>query len=162
MRTPPPLLLLSLACVGLLAQCHDSDATGPSQWPWTTIELRLQELVNAHRDSLGLAPLAWSETIAAQVRTHSLNMSNGTVAFGHEGFDQRVAVISQAIPSSYWAENVARNYGGTDPAYAALQQWLNSSGHKANMECACNMAAVGVAQASSGEYFFTMFFLNSP
>jgi uncharacterized protein YkwD len=154
----------ALVLVVLLAPtwgCNESVTATGDATPYASIEWRVHALTNQYRATVGKPPLEWSEVIAAQCRIHSTNMATGVVAFGHDGFDERSAAIAESIPHSNPAENVAQTGGGSDPAQAAVTMWLNSDGHRRNIEADHDMAAVGVARASGGTYFFTQFFLLS-
>jgi len=111
--------------------------------------------VNAFRKQNGKEPLAWEESLYKISTEHSNDMASGKVPFGHQGFTQRVA----SIPFKHGevAENVAMNQG-SDPAKTAVNQWINSAGHRANMLGNTNTAAIGSAQSRDGKWFFTQFF----
>lgn len=122
------------------------------------IEQSVFNQINNYRVSQGLRALTRNSAIDNQARIHSQNMANGKVAFGHTGFSQRV----QAIGISYKAagENVASNQGYSDPATKAVQGWLNSSGHLANIRGNYDKTGIGVASNSAGKIYFTQIFLR--
>lgn len=70
---------------------------------------------------------------------------------------ERVQAI--AIPYRAAAENVAYNRGYTDPVAKAVEGWLNSSGHRRNIEGNYNLTGIGVAKNSQGAYYFTQIFI---
>jgi uncharacterized protein YkwD len=115
--------------------------------------------INNYRRSQGLPALTWNEAIATQARTHSQNMANKSVPFGHSGFQARV--VATKIPYSSAAENVAYNMGYTSPATQAVQGWLKSPGHLANIKGNFNLAGLGVAKNARGEVYFTQVFIRS-
>jgi uncharacterized protein YkwD len=125
------------------------------------LEQSVYTQINQYRTSQGLSPLTLDARIAQQARTHSQNMAAGRVSFGHQGFQQRVQVIAQAIPVAGAAENVAYNQGSTNPAGQAVQSWLQSSGHRGNILGSYNLTGVGVAKSSNGRYYFTQIFIRS-
>ena len=114
--------------------------------------------INNYRVSQGLAKLTRNSAIDNQARIHSQNMANGKVPFGHTGFSERV----KAIGISYRAagENVAYNQGYSDPATIAVQGWLKSPGHLANIKGNYEKTGIGVASNSRGEIYFTQIFLR--
>ena len=61
-------------------------------------------------------------------------MANGVLPLGHSGFTQRVQTLSKVIPYSAAAENVAYNQGYDDPATRVVRGWLQTSGHRQNIE----------------------------
>ncbi len=115
--------------------------------------------INEYRQSQFLSLLRWNETIADYCRTHSLNMAAGAVDFGHDGFDDRVDGIAETISYEYAAENVASN-NYSDPVTTAVDGWLNSPGHLANIEGDYNLTGIGVAQDEDGVYYFTQIFIR--
>jgi len=133
---------------------------GASPIPAIEIERSVYQQVNQYRRSHNLPPLAMDERISQQARLHSQAMANGTVPFSHNGFDQRVNVITQAIPNRGTAENVAYNQGYSDPVAQAVQGWIASDGHRRNMEGQYDLTGIGVAQNSRGEFFFTQIFVR--
>ena len=124
-------------------------------------EARAHQLINNYRVSNGRPALSYSSTIADIARVHSQNMANGSVAFGHDGFDPgRVNQIRNYMSINAWAENVAYNYD-SDPPYRAYIQWINSSGHNANiLNGIYNYTGIGAARRSDGAWFFTQIFVR--
>jgi uncharacterized protein YkwD len=86
-------------------------------------------------------------------------MASSKVAFGHDGFSRRVAATG--IAYSRVAENVAYNQRHKDPATQAVQGWLKSSGHLANIRGNYTLTGIGVASNNQGEIYFTQIFLQS-
>jgi len=93
-----------------------------------------------------------------QAYKHSNNMATGKTAFSHNGFNQRVSAIEQSIGrTSASAENVA---SGVLTAKGVVDVWLNSPGHKKNIEGGYNLTGVGVAKDRQGTLYFTQIFLR--
>jgi uncharacterized protein YkwD len=88
-------------------------------------------------------------------------MANGKVAFSHKDFDKRISAIGKEIRYRGAAENVAYNKGYSDPAQQAVQGWLKSPGHFANIKGNFNVTGIGVARNSKGEIYFTQIFIRS-
>ncbi|BBD59132.1 allergen V5/Tpx-1 family protein [Nostoc sp. HK-01] len=126
-----------------------------------TLELAVFNQINQYRASLGLPALSRNSTIDNQARIHSQNMAQGRVAFGHDGFGARIQAIAVTIPYSAAAENVAYNQGYRDPATQAVQGWLRSSGHLANIKGNYNLTGVGMAVNSRGAVYFTQIFIRT-
>ncbi len=124
----------------------------------TTLEQSVHNQINQYRASQKLPALTRNAAIDNQARIHSQNMANGKVGFGHTGFSQRV----RAIGISYTAagENVAFNQGYSDPAKIAVEGWLKSPGHLANIKGNYNKTGIGVAKSSKGAIYFTQIFLR--
>lgn len=105
------------------------------------------ELVNAHRVSIGCPGLAWNGGVAGVAQAHSDDMVSRdffshTNPDGQSPFDRLAAA---GITFTAAAENIAFGY---PTAQAVLQGWLDSPGHRANIEnCALTEHGVGVTQA---------------
>ena len=124
------------------------------------VEQKIFQLVNEHRSSIGLEELKWSEVIAEECRFHSKDMSAGSVPVGHEGFDQRMKNILKSISFTIAGENIAYVSGYTNPAILAVNEWLNSNEHLANIESDFNLTGVGVSRSETGDYYITQIFVR--
>lgn len=97
-----------------------------------------------------------NDAISAEALKHSASMAGGKTAFGHEGFDGRVGSIKRQLASTRkFAENVA--YGHLD-AKEVVDVWINSPGHRRNIEGAYNVTGIGTAKRADGTIFFTQIF----
>jgi uncharacterized protein YkwD len=152
------LLLLSFQLVLLSNPVYSSSVPETI----SALELSVHDQVNQYRGSLGLASLELNEDISKEARIHSQQMAQGNVPFSHDGFDQRIEAISSTLSYSSAAENVAYNQGYDDPVTVAVEGWINSPGHQKNMAGNFNLSGVGVAQNSTGEYYFTQIFILKP
>ena len=143
------LLILSISC-------EDNPVSNNENNPSNSIEQEVHLLINEHRVSIGLAELEWNETIAAECRNHSMDMANDHT-INHDGFYDRVNKIKETIPWNWAGENVAYNYS----AQGAVTAWLNSPGHKSNIESNSNLTGVGVAFDEDSVMYFTQIFIKS-
>lgn len=123
---------------------------------WTE---EFMDLINDHRRSKGLRALIHDDDMGAIAKKHSVNMASGTVAFGHGGFSTRCTQAKSALGGGNWcAENVA---AGQRTPKDAFNSWMNSSGHKANIESSrATHTGFGYAKNSSGKYYWTQIFLE--
>ena len=71
------------------------------------LEQHVHRLINEHRVSQGLKPLAFNPEISAVARGHSRDMATGRVGYGHEGFETRRQAVATIIPLHSFGENVA-------------------------------------------------------
>ncbi|MCD8485345.1 MAG: CAP domain-containing protein [Desertifilum sp.] len=124
------------------------------------LEQALHQQVNAYRQTQGLQPLQLDDRMSQLARTHSQNMASGGVAFGHGGSQQRFSAIAQQVPYSQVAENVAYNFGHSNPIEQAVQGWIRSSGHQRNMAGNYSLTGIGIARNARGEYYFTQIFVR--
>ena len=124
--------------------------------PSDSVEAEVHRLVNEHRNGIGLAALGWSETIAIECREHSEEMANAHT-INHDRFNERINKIGETISWSWAGENVAYNYS----VEAVVTAWLNSPGHKSNIESNSNLTGVGVAYDGNTIYFTQIFIRSS-
>ncbi len=137
--------------------CEDDPATSNinNSSPADSVEAEVHRLVNEHRIGMGLSALEWNDIIANECRQHSEEMANAHT-INHDGFNERINKIGETIPWSWAGENVAYNYS----AQGAVTAWLNSPGHKSNIESNSNFTGVGVAY-DGGTIYFTQIFIRS-
>jgi uncharacterized protein YkwD len=161
MRVPLRIVLSLLFVAGIsglviIAGCGDN----PVAAEHSAREVRLHELVNQHRQSKGLPALTLDATISDQARDHSFKMANGNRVFGHDFFSDRVTAINQTIPLDSAGENVASNLGAADPVAQAVEDWLKSPGHLANIEGGFDMTGIGIVQGNDGRFLLTQIFVK--
>ena len=140
----------------LSTSCENNPVSDNQNNPSNSIEQKVHQLINQHRVSIGLTELEWNETIAAECRNHSIEMANAHT-INHDGFYDRVNKIKETIPWNWAGENVAYNYS----AQGAVTAWLNSPGHKSNIESNSNLTGVGVAFDEDSVMYFTQIFIRS-
>ncbi len=117
------------------------------------------QLINDHRISIGLQALTHEDELADISTTHSSNMATGITPFGHDGFSARCAEGRAILGGgNYCGENVAM---GQKTVQAAFTAWMNSPGHRANIEQPrYTHTGFGYAQNSSGTYYWTQLFIE--
>lgn len=121
------------------------------------LEAQILELVNAHRANIGLPALAHDTAIQQSAAQHSADMASGRLPIGHDGFEQRAAQLMQSLGGLTAAENVA--FGQTT-AEEAVKSWLDSTGHRQNIEGAYEATGIAVATDANGRNVFTQIFLS--
>ncbi len=159
-------------CLGLLTILPKCDTFLPTrslpQTPMNTnvassaitdLEKAVNQQINQYRASKKLPPLSIDPGLSQIARIHSENMANGKVSFSHDGFEGRAKAIT--IPYKSVAENLAYNFGYSDPVRNAVEGWIKSDGHRKNMEGQFNVTGIGVAKNAKGEYYFTQLFVRS-
>jgi uncharacterized protein YkwD len=125
-------------------------------------EKNVFNFINQSRADHSLPLLIWSNTAAQQARNHSIDMANKILPFGHDGLDMRYTVLKELIPNlSSMGENVAYTQGYKKPGKTAVQSWLNSPDHYANIMGDFNLTGIGVAKDSQGRYYFTQIFVKT-
>ena len=127
-------------------------------------ERRAFDLINSERRRRGLSPLAWDGGLVRLARYHSENMARGGFLnhVDREGLDLKGR--AQALGLHGWrvlGENIAYNQGYTDPTAFAVERWMVSEKHRENaLNGEYTHAAVGIARASDGTYYFTQVFMR--
>ena len=121
-------------------------------------------LVNQKRAEKGLAPLAWSDEAAKLAKLHSENMAQFNF-FNHKGIDGKmVDERADSLGITRWTligENIAYNRGYKNPIETAVEKWLLSPTHRQNiLDDRWKEAAIGIAVAADGTYYFTQVFLK--
>ena len=130
--------------------------------PPPALERFVHDLVNDHRTGLGLKPLEYRQELAVIAHVHSLAMATYTTPYGHGGFDDRARRADNFMPAAGFAENVAmlnhRGQGGE--AKAVVRGWLQSPGHRENIEGDFSLTGIGISQSWDGTYYFTQLFMR--
>lgn len=122
------------------------------------IEEEILDLVNEHRAELNLPPLQLVSVISKAAQQHSEDMADRKVPFGHSGFDARIDKILAKTGGIAAGENVAY---GSRTAIDVVKMWLNSKGHRKNIEGNFNLTGIGVAKNNAGTIYFTQIFIRS-
>jgi uncharacterized protein YkwD len=137
--------------------------TSPSLDEATEVERRAFEKTNQARAKNGLAPLRWDSQLCRMARTHSEKMARGGF-FSHqtpEGLEiKERARQSGILHFRVIGENIAYNKGYDDPGGFAVERWMISSGHRANMlYVAFQSSAIGSYVAADGSVYITQVFI---
>ena len=116
------------------------------------------ELINEHRATRNLPALKLMDELNDEAEKHSQHMASGAVKFGHTGFNDRYNRISKKIAGmNGLAENVA--YGDVS-LEEIVEGWLNSIGHKKNIEGEFNYTGSGIGQRRGCVFFYTQISLK--
>ena len=154
-RLPSLALCLLVLTISISAQ----DATKPND-----IEKRAFEQTNVARIKNGLPPLAWDGEVCRMARAHSENMSRRGF-FSHatpEGLRLRDrARLVGIIHYSVLGENIAYNQGYEDPGAFAVERWMLSPKHRANiLSTEFRAMAIGSFVAADGSVYLTQTFIT--
>lgn len=121
------------------------------------MEIQLYNDINSYRVSHGLSKLVLNTNISNIAHTHSQQIASGVIPIGHSGFNNRIKLISKTMSYRGVSENVAYNTSN-NPINTAIDGWLNSSHHYANIMGNYNITGIGIAQSETGAYIFTQIF----
>jgi uncharacterized protein YkwD len=152
------LTVLAVLSLCILSSGCFTDDSGNEQSEYFEMEKQVFNLINEYRAEQGLVKLDYSKTVSSQCLKHSEGMASGEVEFSHDGFPDRAAILKEELGSGSAAENVAYNWGQTDPVQTAVDGWINSTGHKNNIEGGYTLTGVGIAMSGDGKYYFTQMF----
>ena len=114
--------------------------------------------VNEYRRTKGLPVLEPNSFISSVALGHSRDMLTGKSPFGHDGFRDRINVISSRLGKLHVAaENVA---SGPMGAREVVDGWLHSPGHRRNIEGDFRLTGIGLAEGRNGMIYFTQIFVR--
>lgn len=121
-------------------------------------------LINQNRSGAGLAPLAGAQNIDAVAWYHSKDMCDRNF-FDHvnpSGQDAAARLTARAVPYQGWGENIYWGTGSYASEGAAVQWWMNSAGHRANILGSFNQIGIGIYDCpSNGRTLYTTVFVLS-
>jgi len=128
------------------------------------IEKRAFEQTNIVRVRNGLAPLVWDADVCRMARIHSESMSRYGY-FSHitpEGLRLRERARGAGILRySVLGENIAYNQGYDDPGAFAVERWMQSDKHRANiLSSEFRAMAIGSFVAADGSVYLTQTFIT--
>ena len=123
----------------------------------TANEQQLLDLTNQSRANSGLPMLRMDPRLCRAARLHSANMARyNTMSHYLEGKSHQHRTMEAGYPSGMVAENVCYSQGNPQ---AAINTWLNSSGHRANMlSYQYSDLGVGIGYSSNGQPYYTQVF----
>jgi uncharacterized protein YkwD len=129
----------------------------------TEIERRAFEKTNVARAENGLPPLVWDAELCRMARAHSERMAR-LGFFSHEtpeGLQLKDRAHATGILHfRVIAENIAYNKGYDDPGGFAVERWMISSGHRANiLYVGFQASAIGSYVSADGSTYLTQLFI---
>lgn len=151
--------LLLLSCLIFFSCGKDSKNSAPQNFQDTsTLELSYLDLLNNHREKLGMSLLINLVEIEEMALEHSFNMAQGSVRFGHSGFSNRCRKLESELRSSGCGEIVAR---GQKTSKDVLSAWLNSPAHRKSIENPnYTHTGLGLKKDNNGKTYWTQIFIT--
>ena len=154
-------LLLCIFLLGIFCQSVFAQDAGVEP---NEIERRAFEQTNLVRVQNGLPPFVWDADISRMARNHSENMSR-------LGFFSHVTPDGKRLPDraraagirrySVLGENIAYNQGYADPGALAVERWMDSPKHRANiLSSEFRAMAIGSFVAPDGSVYLTQTFIK--
>ena len=156
--------LLPLALVFTMFSCS-SDATEDQvtdtrliqNYDYNSDELKLVQLINDYRDSIGLNKLQTINHISYKSEEHNEYMIANQVV-NHDYFQERSQNIMAVLGAVKVNENIAYNFVTPE---GVLNAWLNSPGHKANIEGEFTSFGISItADPETGRKYYTNIFMK--
>jgi len=136
---------------------QDSSATTETlitSYSYNDSELETMKLINDYRVSIGLNPLERINHISYKCEEHNKYMIANNV-MNHNDFVARSENIMELLGAQRVGENVAYGY---QTSAAVLKGWLESAGHKENIEGDYTHFGLAVTTDASGKKYYTNIF----
>lgn len=144
------------SCSADSAEGNENAATEQvvTSYNYNTSELEVMQLINEYRVSIGLKALEKNNHISYKCEEHNKYMIDNNVV-NHNDFSSRSNNIMSVLNAKKVGENVAYNYKTSE---AVLKAWLESSGHKENIEGDYTHFGISVSTDASGKKYYTNIF----
>jgi len=128
----------------------------------TETERKAFEATNEMRSKNGFSQLSWDNELSLMARAHSENMAR-LGFFAHEtpeGLRLKDRARAARIRFQVIGENIAYNEGVDDPGTFAVQRWMISSGHRANiLSREFQASGIGSFTSRDGRVYITQIFI---
>lgn len=161
---PVSRLIARFAVTKPAVSATTTPSASPSLAEASDIERRAFEQTNAVRIKNGLPALEWDADVCRMARVHSENMSRLNF-FSHvtpDGLRLRERARAAGILTyTVLGENIAYNQGFEDPGAFAVERWMASPKHRANiLSNEFRAMAIGTYVAPDGSVFLTQTFIT--
>lgn len=120
------------------------------------IEIEIMDLINQHRESIGLSALQPLEIIKSQTYNHNDYMIEQDQV-SHDYFFQRRNFLTANAAATSVGENVAYGY---PTAEAVVNAWLNSDSHRATIEGNYTNFEISADYNEKGNLYYTNIFIR--
>jgi uncharacterized protein YkwD len=155
-------VLLLVAIVFTMNSCSSDSSESTTASPaakvmtytYNSTEIETMSLINAYRVSIGLNALKEINHISFKSEEHNNYMITNNVV-NHDDFVSRSENIMQVLGAKSVAENIAYNYNSPQ---TAVDAWLKSPGHKANIEGNFTHFGLAVKVNAEGKKYYTNIF----
>ena len=153
------LILICFALLIAATSCSKDDTTNEDdieKEERLTVADEILQIVNDHRLSIGENTLE-TNTLATNLANEHTEYMIAQNDISHDDFNQRSDRLIDEENATRTGENVAY---GQRSASAVMEAWLNSSGHRKNIEGDFTHIGIGVIKNDAGVYYFTQIFLK--
>ncbi|WP_299121012.1 CAP domain-containing protein [uncultured Tenacibaculum sp.] len=148
--------LIALFVTLFFISCSDNDSENIISGEHAEITQQIHKLVNQHRVSKGKSELTFSNEASVIALKHTKYMI-GLNQINHDKSDDRFKELQNLDNAMAFAENVAALQ---KTAEEVVNAWLNSNGHRKNIEGNYTHTGIGVEKNSAGHYYFTQLFYS--
>lgn len=156
-------VLLLIAIIFTMNSCSSDSSETPASkastqkvldYTYNSTELETMALINDYRASIGLNKLEVINHISYKSEEHDEYMITNNVV-NHDDFVARSENIMKVLGAKNVAENIAYNYNSPQ---AAVDAWLKSPGHKANIEGNFTHFGLSIRVSAEGKKYYTNIF----
>ena len=138
----------------LVVSCSKEDISSNETDISFTITDRILDLANQHRMSIGKDALVRSIE-ADKVAAFHTNYMIEQGLISHDNFYKRMEELRDLVNAKAVAENVACGYASGE---SVIEGWLNSPGHKANIEGDFTHVGISAITDEDGRYYYMQIF----
>ncbi|MBF2708492.1 CAP domain-containing protein [Flavobacterium soyangense] len=158
-------VLLLFAIVFTMNSCSSDSSENPTStastqkampYTYNSSEIEAMALINAYRVSIGLNELKQINHISYKSEEHDNYMITNNVV-NHDDFVARSENIMKVLGAKSVSENIAYNYNSPQ---AALDAWLKSPSHKANIEGNFTNFGLSIRVSAEGKKYYTNIFVK--
>ncbi|TRX35204.1 CAP domain-containing protein [Flavobacterium sp. ZT3R18] len=160
LRLPFFVVILSFMCSCSIGDNDASESQSPSivlNYEYSPLELETMALINNYRVSIGLNALEKINHVSYKSEEHDNYMITNNVV-NHDDFVARSENIIKVLGAKSVSENIAYNYNSAKGAFDA---WLNSEGHKQNIEGNFTHFGISIRENPvNGKKYYTNIFVK--
>ena len=154
---PMALVFTLVSCSNNSSEDLEENAQLVTNYNSSTNEIELARVINQYRVSIGKNELQIVNHISFKSQEHNTYMIDNNVV-NHDYFDSRANNIKHVLGAVVVGENIAYNF--STPA-SALNAWLNSPGHKANIEGDYTHFGISISiNPTTGKKYYTNIFMK--
>lgn len=164
MKTSTKLLALFIAVLALTSCSKEDDVFNSPVVSTETVifnnslETEVLNLVNIHREGLGLSKLSALAPAYSEAINHTKYMIEQN-KISHDNFEVRSRNLMTSAKAKVVLENVAAGYTSAE---GVVSGWLNSELHRKNIENPLvNFMSISVQQNASGRNYYTQIFVGN-
>ena len=154
---PMALVFTMISCSPDSKEEEQVEAKLITDYNYTQDELKLAEVINDYRVNKGLNALEIINHISYKSLEHNQYMIDNNVV-NHDYFEERSNNIIQVLGAVKVGENIAYNFSTPN---SALYAWLQSPGHKANLDGDYTHFGISITvNPSTGKKYYTNMFMK--